>query len=118
MVHGIFKYLFSAEEDQGDKITDYKCSECNMFFQAKCALTNHKKTHGPQYPCDYPGCNISFISCRTLIEHKRTVHERLEPYCPFCGLSFKYAYNIRKHFARKHPHEDISALMYHCSGKS
>ncbi len=123
MEHGIFKYLFSAEkddeeEDQGDKITDYKCSECNKFFQAKWRLREHKKCHGPQNPCHYPGCNASFKSYRTLITHKRRVHflniceEVLERYCRFCGISSTSDSNMKKHIAQKHPHEDNN------SGKS
>jgi hypothetical protein len=63
------KFNPSSYDDIG-----YHCSECNEWFAMKSFLMTHKKAHGPENTCTYPGCRASFKNKFTLNKHKKRVH--------------------------------------------
>ncbi len=80
------------------------CSECGEWFD-NITMEAHKKAHGPQYTCNYPGCIASFKNPATLENHKRRFH--------MGNAKVIKSIDLKKRISIKHPSLPSSSIQYH-----
>ena len=74
-----------------------KVEDCQILFETKEELNQHKKTHSELYKCKFPECEKSFMKIINLRKHfKCHFKNRMRYYCPFkgCNKSFTASYSL------------------------
>lgn len=65
--------------------------------------------------CRVNGCNKVFTKSCNMKDHFRT-HDGRKPYmCHLCNSSYTQAGNLKKHYLRDHPNEDMQLLPHKVS---
>ena len=78
-----------------------KVEDCQILFETKEELNEHKKTHSELYKCKFPECEKSFMKIINLRKHcKCHFKNRMRYYCPFegCNKSFTASYSLTLHY--------------------
>ena len=81
----------------------YPCSvdDCQILFDTKKELEEHKATHGKLFKCNYPKCQKSFSKIINLRKHYKSHYKNKKIYfCPYegCNKSFSAYYSLKSHF--------------------
>ena len=78
-----------------------KVEDCQILFETKEELNEHKKTHSQLYKCNFPGCEKSFVKIINLRKHCKCHFKNKRRYfCPFegCDKSFTASYSLTLHY--------------------
>jgi hypothetical protein len=63
------------------------CDICGCSFVSSITLATHKLQHTQerQFPCQFPGCSLSFDLMRSLRVHMQIIHDEDGSECKLCG---------------------------------
>ena len=75
----------------------FTCSECELSFQTKQGLKQHRKAKHNEQTCEV--CNRSFLSRRALDQHAKALHHQ----CSRCGRCFSSRTALEQHTKAIHP---------------
>ena len=78
-----------------------KVDDCQILFETKEELFQHKKIHSQLYKCSFPNCEKSFMKIINLRKHSKAhLKNKRRYYCPFegCDKSFTASYSLTLHY--------------------
>ena len=78
-----------------------KVEDCQILFETKEELNEHKNTHIQLYKCNYPQCEKSFMKIINLRKHSKShFKNKRRYYCPYegCDKSFTASYSLTLHY--------------------
>ena len=81
----------------------YPCivDDCQILFDSKKELDEHKATHVKLYKCDFKSCEKSFSKIVNLRKHCKSHYKNKKIYfCPYegCNKSFSAYYSLNSHY--------------------
>ena len=81
----------------------YPCivDDCQILFDSKKELDEHKATHVKLYKCDFKNCEKSFSKIVNLRKHCKSHYKNKKIYlCPYegCNKSFSAYYSLNSHY--------------------
>ena len=78
-----------------------KVEDCQILFETKGELNEHKKAHSQLYKCKFANCEKTFMKIINLRKHSK-VHfkSKRRYYCPYegCNKSFTASYSLTLHY--------------------
>ena len=78
-----------------------KVEDCQILFETKEELNEHKNTHSKLYKCNYPQCEKSFMKVVNLNKHLKAHYKNKKRYyCPYegCSKGFTAPYSLTLHY--------------------
>ena len=78
-----------------------KIDDCQILFETKEELSNHKNTHSQLYKCNFPNCEKTFMKIVNLRKHTKSHFKKKKRYfCPYegCKKSFTASYSLTLHY--------------------
>ena len=78
-----------------------KIEDCQILFETKEELNEHKQTHNKLYKCNFPTCEKSFMKAINLRRHLKSHYKNKNRfYCPYegCNKSYSAFYSLTLHY--------------------